>query len=108
MKKVAFLIVLAVIVYLIVQYTGDKNTDVAPSDTTCVGMSLSEAIDISQLGCWEEATLTEQAFCNSETKTRWIDVIPLEAKEGCNPACVVDVNSKATEINRRCTGLLAE
>lgn len=42
--------------------------------------------------------------CNEGTKTYWID-LTLE-KEGCNPACVIDVDKKSAEINWRCTGLI--
>jgi hypothetical protein len=43
-------------------------------------------------------------FCNIGTGTYWIN-LNLE-KEGCNPACVVDIVNKSAEINWRCTGLV--
>ena len=42
--------------------------------------------------------------CNKTTSTYWVD-LNLE-KEGCSPACVVDIENKTAEINWRCTGLL--
>jgi hypothetical protein len=42
--------------------------------------------------------------CNENTGTWWLD-LELE-KEGCSPACVVDVETRQAEINWRCTGLL--
>ena len=45
-------------------------------------------------------------FCNEETGTWWID---LEIKkQGCAPACIIDVNTKKAEINWRCTGLVQD
>ena len=42
-------------------------------------------------------------FCNEETGTWWLD-LNIE-KEGCNPACVINIETKEAEINWRCTGL---
>ncbi|MBU0627283.1 hypothetical protein KKG31_01935 [Patescibacteria group bacterium] len=83
MKKILVLIVLAAIIYLIVQYNGTQKetSDATIPDTICAGMGLTEAIDIAQLGCGSEGTLTENAFCNDGTETWWIDMIPLEEKE---------------------------
>lgn len=46
----------------------------------------------------------ETYVCNEETGTWWID-LDIE-KEGCNPACVVNLETKEAEINWRCTGLI--
>jgi len=46
----------------------------------------------------------ENSQCNENTGTWWIDLNI--SKEGCNPACVINVTSKQAEINWRCTGLL--
>ena len=54
--------------------------------------------------CVKDGTLKETHFCNENTGTWWIDLDI--TKEGCNPACVIDVISKKAEINWRCTGLL--
>jgi hypothetical protein len=51
-------------------------------------------------------TLKETYVCNELTGTYWID---LDIKmEGCNPACVVNVETREAEINWRCTGLIPE
>jgi hypothetical protein len=42
--------------------------------------------------------------CNEGTGTYWIDLST--KKEGCSPACVVDVKARTAEINWRCTGLV--
>ena len=43
-------------------------------------------------------------FCNKNTGTYWLD-LDIE-REGCNPACVIDLETRNAEINWRCTGLL--
>jgi len=48
--------------------------------------------------------LKETYICNEFTGTYWID-LDIE-KEGCNPACVVDLETREAEINWRCTGLI--
>ena len=42
--------------------------------------------------------------CNEVTGTYWID-LDIE-EEGCNPACVINLETREAEINWRCTGLL--
>jgi hypothetical protein len=69
-------------------------------------MSETEAREIAETSeCGEAGDLKQSAFYNDWTATWWID---LDAeKEGCNPACVVDVRTGKAEINWRCTGVLA-
>jgi hypothetical protein len=77
----------------------------SPSERMCGGMSLEEAMEIAENSvCMENATTMTNFMCNENTGTWWMD-IDLE-KQGCNPACVVDVNTGRAEINWRCTGLL--
>jgi hypothetical protein len=44
-------------------------------------------------------------FCNEGTGTYWINLNL--TKEGCNPACVINLETKEAEINWRCTGLIS-
>lgn len=68
-------------------------------------ISLSEAKEIAVLGeCGDK--LLDTYICNEVTGTWWINLDI--KKEGCNPACVIDVETKMAEINWRCTGLLPE
>ena len=68
-------------------------------------MTVDEARDIAQASnCTLNATLSDTYFCNENTGTWWFD-LNLE-KEGCSPACVVDVVTQQAEINWRCTGLI--
>lgn len=46
----------------------------------------------------------ETSVCNENTGTYWID-LDIE-QEGCNPACVIDLETRTAEINWRCTGLI--
>ncbi|ODS39279.1 MAG: hypothetical protein A7316_05940 [Candidatus Altiarchaeales archaeon WOR_SM1_86-2] len=50
--------------------------------------------------------LKETYVCNDDTGTYWID-LDME-KEGCNPACVVNVETREAKINWRCTGVLSK
>jgi len=66
-------------------------------------MSLTEAKQIAiNSECGNR--LKETYMCNEYTGTWWIDLEIV--KEGCNPACVVNIVTKQAEINWRCTGLL--
>lgn len=84
-----------------------ENTLEVPEDV-CVDdkgneLSLEEAVLIAKESeCGSD--LKETYVCNKITGTYWIDM-SLE-KEGCSPACVVDIAAKTAEINWRCTGLL--
>jgi hypothetical protein len=67
-------------------------------------MALSEAKALGAAGCINEGTLTNESFCNNVTGTWWVILNPTEPKEGCNPACVVDIMTKEAGTNWRCTG----
>jgi hypothetical protein len=56
--------------------------------------------------CVQEGTLTDTYVYNEYTRTWWLGLEPYEPKEGCNPACVVNITTKTAELNWRCTGLL--
>lgn len=60
--------------------------------------------------CVAEGNLKEEYFCNESTGTWWIDLGPPAGgeKQGCNPACVINVSTKQAEINWRCTGLIPQ
>ena len=70
---------------------------------TDIKLSLSEAKNIAIQGqCGDK--LKDTYICNEGTGT-WLIDLNIE-KEGCSPACVVNVETKIAEINWRCTGLL--
>ena len=75
----------------------DKNTGAS--------LSYGEAVEIAQNSeCLAEGQLKETRFCNEDTGTWWID-LELDMPN-CNPACVVDLNTRTAEINYRCMGAL--
>lgn len=69
--------------------------DYCCKDDTIECMSITEARKIAR-GSECGDNLTDNYFCNNVTGTWWID-LDIE-KEGCNPACVVDVMDKQAEI----------
>lgn len=95
--------------YRIPFQVGKANTEVVSE--TCVSpgenkMAFKEAMKLALSGeCAKMGMLAEKGNCNAYTGTWWIDLDLFEKKEGCNPACVINVDTKATEINWRCTGL---
>ena len=79
------------------EYCADKSTGAQ--------MSYEQATNIAKTSaCVEKGQLKETHFCNADTGTWWID-LSIE-KPDCNPACVVDVNTGAANVNWRCTGAL--
>lgn len=78
------------------------------SDDTGASMTLEEAMVVarSSMMCTNEGTLAENGMCNEITGTWWIDLETTIPREGCSPACVVNVNSHTAEVNYRCTGLV--
>ena len=101
-----FLILLAILAALTVTVYLSGCTQ--PSEMTCGQMSLDEAIYVAEnSNCLanDGRLKAETAFCNENTKTWWID-LDTQAPEGCNPACVVNVETGQAGINWRCTGLI--
>lgn len=79
--------------------------DYCCKDNTMECMSITEARKIARNSeCGER--LDDSYTCNNVSGTWWID-LDVE-KEGCNPACVVDVIDEQAKINWRCTGLADE
>ncbi len=59
----------------------------------------------SEPKCLAPSIQCERSYvCNEGTGTYWIG-LNIE-KEGCNPACVVNLETRTAEINWRCTGLI--
>lgn len=80
-------------------------TEGAQSCTDLKGnfMTLDEAKSIATGSeCWDNFRIN--SMCNENTWTFWID-LDIE-KTWCNPACVIDLETKTAEINWRCTGLI--
>jgi hypothetical protein len=90
---------------------GETEAEVTVIDeVTCVAeesgnaMSLEEAMMLAEESdCLTGGKLTGDSSCNSTTGTWWLDLD--FNQEGCDPACVVNVDTGESEINWRCTGL---
>lgn len=72
--------------------------------TTKAKLSEKEALSLAKTGECAVGRVTGTPMCNEITGTWWMDLDI--TKQGCSPACVVDVNTKKTEINWRCTGAI--
>lgn len=101
MKKTALSIIILVI--FISGCTSQGPEDV--QEEYCGSMSLTEAKQIAlDSECSGQGALKDTHMCNEDTRTWWIDLDI--KKEGCNPACVINVETKQAEINWRCMGIL--
>jgi hypothetical protein len=69
-------------------------------------LSESEARVIAEKTCIKGGETLSSGTYNENSKTWWFDANLNAAKPGCNPACVVSVETKQAEINWRCTGLI--
>lgn len=79
----------------------DRTTPCLSSDGK--SMKISEARQIAVKNeCGDH--LKDTYYCNENSGTWWIDLTT--EKQGCAPACVIDVKTKKAEINWRCTGLI--
>ncbi|MDD2655791.1 MAG: hypothetical protein PHQ80_03945 [Candidatus ainarchaeum sp.] len=69
-------------------------------------MTLAEAYAAAEASmCMNEGILDmADTMCNENTGTWWIGLDTTIPREGCAPACVVNVNSGMAEVNYRCTG----
>lgn len=71
-------------------------------------LTVEEALAIANDSvCVQEGAVKSDCSCNETTGTCWLDM-EVEGHEGCNPACVVNLETKEAEVNWRCTGLIPE
>ncbi len=84
-----------------------SSDEICQDSSTKAKLLFSEAMTIAKTSeCGKSGQFKENHFCNENSGIWWIDLNMNEPKEGCNPACVIDANTKKAEINWRCTGLL--
>ncbi len=96
-------IILSLLLITAVSGCISPNTGYCMKSGTDYGLSLEQAREIGIKGqCGDRLKAT--SMCNENTGTWWIDLNV--TREGCNPACVVDVVTNETSINWRCTGLI--
>jgi len=81
-----------------------ETNDLENNNQTGATLRRDEAYTIAKnsLCSLEGKIISEGSFYNIATKTWWFDVDVI--REGCSPACVVNVETKIAEMNWRCTG----
>lgn len=86
--------------------TSDDRTFIEEFCSKKDTQELLTLVDAKQIAINSECgdNLKEPSICNQDTGTWWID-LDIE-KEGCNPACVINVITKEASINLRCTGVI--
>jgi hypothetical protein len=88
----------------------DITVECGETSATELSFSKEEALTIAQQStdCSMVGVLTDEINYNAVTKTWWIDLerMPELENDGCNPACVVNEETKTAEVNWRCTGLI--
>ncbi|HID72302.1 TPA: hypothetical protein EYP38_00035 [Candidatus Micrarchaeota archaeon] len=88
---------------------GEGDDPVCMKEGTQYGMTLNAAKEAAMNSlCTHNGQLSDNAVCNNVTGTWWIDIDMTTPKPGCNPACVVNVETKLPEVNWRCTGALPQ
>jgi len=109
LKLLLFSFLGIVLVGILVSVGYQRKTQTTPilcvKSDTGEKMEFLEAEEIAlESECVEEGNLADEYFCNESTGTWWID-LDIQ-REGCAPACVINISTKKAEINWRCTGLI--
>ena len=86
--------------------TNWPENEVCTKKDTKLAMSLTEATEIAKSSECAQLGTFKNFYCNDFTGTYWFDLEMYEPKEGCSPACVVNIESRTVEVNWRCTGLI--
>lgn len=91
--------------YPFVNAEGIANAETCTKDGTALSMTYAQARQIaSSSECTQNGSaLGTEHWCNSYTGTWWIKT-SLQ-KKGCNPTCVIILETQQAEINWMCTGL---
>ena len=115
MLKNITLAVIALFVVIRFIYFGTKpNVANAPKESVPIDLnqqleattSEMSARAIAEKSCIKGGeTLKANGYYNENSKTWWFDANLNATKPGCNPACVVSVETKTVEINWRCNGI---
>jgi heat shock protein HslJ len=69
-------------------------------------MTEVEARALAEVSCVKGGEALGAGTYNPNSKTWWFDANLNATQPGCNPACVVFEETRTTEINWRCTGLI--
>lgn len=84
------------------------SQDCAGKGAPVIKITETEARAIAKKSCIKngESIGSAAGTYNDNSKTWWFEANLSNTPKGCNPACVVSVETKTAEINWRCTGLL--
>lgn len=99
---------LLVLVALLISVTGCNLNTINETKTNqqkTDAMTEAEARLIAEKTCIKGGEALGAGIYNEITKTWWFDANLNATQPGCNPACVVNEETKTAEINWRCTGL---
>ncbi len=107
----AFIIIAVALVAIIALLFLNNSSSVVQiyyctSDATGNTMSIEQAINLMDNSECSDSTMKMDYVCNSITGTWWIDINAPNTPAGCNPACVVNIDTGEAVINWRCTGLI--
>jgi hypothetical protein len=69
-------------------------------------LSEPEARAIAEATCIKGGEALSAGAYNENSKTWWFDANLNASRPGCSPACVVFEETRAAEVNWRCTGLI--
>lgn len=83
--------------------TVQPGSNAAPQGNDQI-ISEARARAIAEASCIKSGETLKPGYYNAGTRTWWFDATLHETRTGCNPACVVSVDSMTAEINWRCTG----
>lgn len=103
---VALMIALAILVIVTFASLYLEATKNNEKENNKMRLSVQEARSIAERDCIKGGDSLSSVMYNENTKTWWFDANLHEAREGCNPACVVSEALLSAEINWRCTGLI--
>ncbi len=106
---IVLIVVIAIIILIMLTCRCEDTETQDQTESLPPMMKYEEILEIAQNSeCSEKGKILEFYTYNDVTGTWWLS---LEMKEEfknelCNPACVVNEETKTAEINWRCTGLL--
>ncbi|MFA5994036.1 MAG: hypothetical protein WC823_03695 [Parcubacteria group bacterium] len=82
-----------------------ENCEFAPCPQMPGKLTQAEAQAIAEKNCLQNGDTLGAGTYNENSKTWWFDAKLKNVRPGCNPACVVNEETRSAEINWRCTGL---
>lgn len=111
MKKLILISLLLSLFLIVGCKTTEPLTNPSVTGGVCIKEGTGEMMEFSEANaiamnsdCVKLGNLKENHMCNESTGTWLIDLNI--TKQGCNPACVINIETQEVTINWRCTGLL--